>query len=135
MEQTLITTLTEAFSGGMSTFFSLVDFPFMITIMIGVFLSNLVLPVKSGMPLALQWVAMHRYRVPLIALIVSITFLVLRDYGNYGRELVFTYFLTLTFSMCFNLWFLDQPADWVARKYPLFRVLLKGHSDSKNPTR
>ena len=121
-----ITSVLDSFQGGFVTFLSMVDWTFMVSMMLVVFLSNMVLPSAPELPKALRWMTMHRYRVPAIALVLSVVFLALRDYGSYSRGVAFTYFLTMVFGMCFNLWFLDQPSSWVSGKWPWLRVLLRG---------
>lgn len=125
-ETPFITAVITAFTEGMTSFLALVDWPYMGALIVLVFLSNLILPAKEDMSARFKWVAMHRYRVPLIAFALAFVFLVLRDYDNHGRSQVFTYFLTMTFAMCVNIWFLDKPADLVAVKYPWLKTLLKG---------
>lgn len=125
-ETSVFTTILTAFSEGMTVFLDLVDWPYMCALIVLVFLTNLILPAKEDMPARFKWLSMHRYRVPLVAFLLAFVFLVLRDYDNHGREQVFTYFLTLTFAMCANIWFLDKPADHVAAKYPWLKTLLKG---------
>ena len=125
-EQSFFTVVLDAFTERMKSFLGLVDMPYMCALMVLVFLTNLILPATQDMHPRLKWFGMHRYRVPVIAFILAWVFLVLRDYNNHGRDQVFTYFLTLTFAMCVNIWFLDKPADRVAERYPWLKTLLKG---------
>ncbi len=132
-ETSIFSAIVAAFVGGMQGFFALVDWPFLMALIVAVFLSNLVLPATADLPRMLRWVGMHRYRVPTIAFGMAWVFLVFRDYADINRALVLTYFLTLIFSMCLNIWFLDKPADHFARKYPWLKLLLKGRDPEPAP--
>lgn len=116
---------------GVSSFLAMVDWQFMAVMITCVFLTNLIFPPKTELPKPLRWLGMHRYRVPVVALVLAVVFMGLRDYEHYGRELVFVYFLTTVFGMTFNLWILDGVASAVAKKFPSLYVFLRGREDEK----
>lgn len=116
----------DALIGGVQNFLSIVDWLFMATLIMCVFLSNLILPRKAEIPLAIRWIAQHRYRVPFIAFCLSLVFMSLRDYDAINRELIFRYFATLLFSMTFNLWLLDHAAKAVSERWPWLAPFLRG---------
>lgn len=125
-ETAIISQLMSAIIGGLGIFFTYVDWGFFTAILVLMFLSNLLFPPKEEMPKFLRWTAMHRYRVPVIALCTAMVFAAFRDYGTFSRTLWFTYTMTMVFSMSFNMWFLDKPAANLAVKYPSMKLLLKG---------